>query len=143
MSKRKGNGLFLLTLCSLLLMVSLIIISSLTPLSQMGKHANQFNSIGMYTAIMMIFACYALPYLLYATGFKPAKYMMAILSGFGILIGLSSILMNIFAGLMTHYSLGNFFTPIVISLLFLLTNVIWYIAAFANRNPSHLSAAKT
>lgn len=54
-----------MTLLSGLLFCLVIVLSSLSPLSETGDAANEFNSAGMWTSVMMMLALYVIPLLLY------------------------------------------------------------------------------
>src|SRR5699024_11652626 len=75
----------LLTWCSLLLFIILIVTASLTPLSSIGKVAGEFDSSGMYTKIMFIVFIYLVPYALYLVDFSSIKSVLSIFCLIGFL----------------------------------------------------------
>src|SRR5699024_990198 len=78
----------LLTWCSLLLFIILIITASLTPLSSIGKVAGEFVSSVIYTNIMFIVFIYLVQYALYLVGIPSINYVMAILCSIRCLIAI-------------------------------------------------------
>lgn len=57
----KNIRITLITLSSALLFSTMIVFASLSPLSDMGETANQFNSLGMWLSIAMVFIFYIVP----------------------------------------------------------------------------------
>jgi len=120
----------LLTWCSLLLFIILIVTASLTPLSSIGKVAGEFDSSGMYTKIMFIVLIYLVPYALYLVGIPSIKYVMAILCSIGCLIAIIICFVVLFAIYWMSEPFYYFLIPLIVSSSLLCINFIWFIAAF-------------
>lgn len=130
MMKEKKFIFSMLTWCSLLLFVLLIVTISLTPLSETSESANDFNSIGMYAAIGFIAICYLIPYGFYVVGIKSVKYVMAVLCAFGCLIAVTTCLTIAGAMYLMDDAFYHFLIPLIVSFFMLCVNLIWFIAAF-------------
>src|SRR5699024_12259252 len=104
----------LLTWCSLLLFIILIVTASLTPLSSIGKVAGEFDSSGMYTKIMFIVLIYLVPYALYLVGIPSIQYVMAILCSLGFLIAISICFVVLFAIYCMNEPIYSFLIAVII-----------------------------
>src|SRR5690625_5837475 len=96
---KKNKNITILTILSALTFCAFIIFSSLTPLSSLGKNANQFNSSGMWASIVFIIATYIIPLILFYIYPKVGKVILAIFCGLGIMIFLSSFAIFILLGM--------------------------------------------
>ncbi|MFD2133520.1 DUF5391 family protein [Pseudogracilibacillus auburnensis] len=127
---KKNKWLIMLTCVSAVLFVALIMSTSLSPLAQFGKHANQFGSIGMWSSIGMIFVLYFIPLCIYVAGIDPIKYVMAIFCMLGIIITIAYALIALFLGILFLQGIQNLFIVIIIDLFLLIVNIIWLISMF-------------
>ncbi|SHH24436.1 DUF5391 family protein [Virgibacillus chiguensis] len=118
-----------LTVLSAFLFSALIIAGSLSPLSEMGDNANQFNSVGMWLSIAMILFFYLIPVILYAIGLNWIKIIMAIFCVIGIVILLSTIVIVLIIGLVNHNML-QLSSVLIVSILGVIINIVWLIVAF-------------
>jgi len=107
-----------------------IVICSLSPLSDMGENANQFNSLGMWLSIAMILVFYLVPLLMFSLGLEWMKYLMAVFCSFGLLIMLSMILLVVFIGAVKGI-LASLIGVLVISGINGLINIIWFFTTFS------------
>ncbi|MCI4140044.1 DUF5391 domain-containing protein, partial [Bacillus vallismortis] len=62
------NSVAIMTVISSFLFCAMIAAASLSPLSETGGEANQFNSVGMWSAIGMVLVLYFIPFLIYMLG---------------------------------------------------------------------------
>lgn len=131
--KVRKQCIIILTLISALLFCTFIIFSSASPLSTLGTNANTFNSLGMWSAIGMILACYLLPLLLYIFGIRLMKLLMGIFCMFGVIIPFFiNIIIIIFYGKVINYTL---LVIITVGIALIFTNAIWLFVAFMSCTP--------
>lgn len=76
----RKNRVVIMTAISAFLFCAMIAAASLSPLADTGSSANQFNSIGMWSAIGMILVFYLIPILIYMLGVDAMRYVMAALA---------------------------------------------------------------
>ncbi|MFJ5566174.1 DUF5391 family protein [Lysinibacillus xylanilyticus] len=119
------NGVILMTIISGLLFCFIMIVASLTPFPDPGE----FNSLGMWLNIIMFLVFYILSLILYWVGVKGMKYVMAVFCGVGLLISLSIIVLAFVLGTVT-YNVSDFLYVIVLCVMSLIANIVWYIVAF-------------
>ncbi|KNE22561.1 hypothetical protein AFK71_01600 [Virgibacillus pantothenticus] len=124
--------LIALTILSAFLFCGLIIVTSLSPLSELGDNANQFNSKGMWLSIAMILIFYLVPFILYTVGLNWMKIVMAVFCTIGIVMLLSTIVMVAIIGLINDNML-QLSSVMVISGMGVLVNIIWFFVAFRAR----------
>lgn len=122
-------GISIMTTLSAVLFCILIIVTSLSPLSDLGNATNQFNSVGMWLGIAMILILYAIPILLYLIGLEWMKYMMAFLCAMGIFIFTSMLFIIIMLGIIMGIISANSIV-IVTCILANVVNIIWFFVAF-------------
>ena len=126
---KTSKSIVINTIFSAFLFCILIVVISLSPLSELGKNANQFNSSGMWLAIINILSFYAIPLFLYLIGLKWMKFIMTFLCALGILIFIFLLLTVLVIGYsMTTISELN--SVIFVCILAIITNVIWFFVAF-------------
>ncbi|MGE8203605.1 DUF5391 family protein [Heyndrickxia sp. NPDC080065] len=125
-SKKK---VILMTIVSAVLFCSLIIVTSLSPLSDLGANANKFNTFGMWSAVGMILFFYILPLLLYMVGVNAMKFVMAVFCGFGIVIYLPVIPMVLVLGATKHI-FPDLIGVMVTCFAGIIANIIWFYTAF-------------
>jgi len=130
MGKKSNDfGVIIVTTISALLFCSLIIITSLSPLSEFGPKVNKFGSLGMWSAIGMILVLYILPLIIYKVGVAAMRFIMAIFCSIGILINIATIGIVLILGLQT--SPFPYLVEIVgICITALIANFIWFFVAF-------------
>ena len=119
------NGVILMTIISGLLFCFIMIAVSLSPLPDPGG----FNSLGMWLNIILFLVFYILSLILYWVGVKAMKYVMAVFCGLGLFISLSIIVMAFVMGTVT-YNISDFLYVIVLCVMALIANIVWYIVAF-------------
>ena len=81
MTDAKSTRVFLMTLLTMLGMCGIVVLCSLSPLSTLGEHANQFGDSGMFSALLGVAAPYLVPGILLASGFWAAKIILAVVHG--------------------------------------------------------------
>lgn len=117
------------TLISTLFFCTLIVMSSLSPLANFGKHANRFGSIGMWTSIGIVLLIYLLPLIAYVLRVNSMKYVMAvIISIFNIAIIGISISVSMIIGKTKDNS--TLIYILITCCITLIINIIWYFMAF-------------
>ncbi|MBL4978608.1 DUF5391 family protein [Bacillus halotolerans] len=126
----RKNSVAIMTAISAFLFCAMIAAASLSPLAGTGGAANQFNSVGMWSAIGMIFVLYFIPLIIYMLGVDAMRYVMAVLCGFGLLIHLSSAGFILMYGFFSDHPFSDVIFVIGISLAAAAVNVIWFVAAF-------------
>lgn len=127
-----------LTLFSAFLFCMVIVMCSLSPLSETSVNANQFNSIGMWLSILMMFVLYIVPLLLYAIGLEWMKYIMAIFCSLGLLALLPMIAIVLFMGAMEGFTL-SLIGVIIVSGMNVLVNTIWFFTTFSKGTKNALN----
>ncbi|QJC90793.1 DUF5391 family protein [Bacillus inaquosorum] len=126
----RKNSVTIVTIISAFLFCAMIAAASLSPLAGTGGAANQFNSVGMWSAIGMILVLYFIPFIIYMLGVNAMRYVMAVLCGFGLLIHLSSAGFIMMFSLFSDHLLSEVIFVIGVSLAAAAVNVIWFVAAF-------------
>ena len=127
---KKKKKIIGMTLFSALLFCMVIVMCSLSPLSDTSVNANQFNSIGMWLSIAMMFVLYLVPLLLYGIGLEWMKYVMSIFCSLGLLALLPMIGIVLFIGAMNGFTL-SLIGVVVISGMNVLINTIWFFTTFS------------
>lgn len=122
----------IIALISALLFCTLIAAASLSPLSELGKHANQFNSVGMWSSIGMILIFYIVPIGLYLAGLNWMKYVMAILCTIGLFGFISTFLVVTIIGVVMA-SLTSLLGVLIVCGLASIINVIWFFVTFRSK----------
>lgn len=122
----------IITLISAILFCSTIVAASLSPLSEVGKNANQFNSLGMWLSIAMILFFYIVPLLMYRTGLEWVKYIMAVFCALGLLI-LISIMFSIAIVGVAKNMLPSLMSILVICGIASVINIIWFFVALPTK----------
>ncbi|WP_439024622.1 DUF5391 family protein [Bacillus halotolerans] len=126
----RKNSVAIMTAISAFLFCAMIAAASLSPLAGTGGAANQFNSVGMWSAIGMIFVLYFIPLIIYMLGVDAMRYVMAVLCGFGLLIHLSSAGFILMYSFFSDHPFSDVIFVIGVSLAAAAVNVIWFVAAF-------------
>jgi len=125
----KKFGVILTTVISALLFCSLIVVTSLSPLSELGPNANTFNSVGMWSAIGMVLFFYTIPLVIYAAGVGMMRFIMAGFCSIGIFIHLSMLGAVLIMGSGAD-SFPYFFEIVAICIVSFIVNIIWFFQAF-------------
>ncbi|MGG0663284.1 DUF5391 family protein [Viridibacillus arvi] len=123
------KGVIVMTLISAILFCSLLVVSSLTPISDLGPNANKFGSVGMWLGMVMILFCYLLPVILFLAGINSMKFFMAILCGFGILIFTATMGTVLILGFVQNI-VPEIFGVVAIFLAAIIVNISWFFVAF-------------
>ncbi|MGF9978078.1 DUF5391 family protein [Viridibacillus arvi] len=123
------KGVIVMTLISAILFCSLLVVSSLTPISDLGPNANKFGSVGMWLGMVMILFCYLLPVILFLAGINSMKFFMAILCGFGILIFTATMGTVLILGFVQNI-VPEIFGVVAICLAAIIVNISWFFVAF-------------
>lgn len=123
------NIMTIVTLISAFLFSTVIVFVSLSPLSEFGPNANQFNSSGMWLSIAMIIFLYAVPLVIYRTGVGWMKYLMAVLCFLGLFTMVAIMITATIIGL-TYGALSAFYPLLGMCAIYCLANAAWYLAAF-------------
>ncbi|WP_026906710.1 DUF5391 family protein [Paucisalibacillus globulus] len=132
MQKNKKQKIIITTLVSLILYCLVVILSSLSPLADLGKNANQFGDVGMWATIILGLLFYLVPLLLYLLGIQTIRYVMAVFCGFGIIMALSLVtFIPIISKIMPEISIASSIGVTIASILFLAINIIWYFVVFS------------
>ena len=136
MKKSNEVGVMIVTMISALLFCSLIIMASLSPLAESGPNANEFGSLGMWSAVGMILVLYILPLMIYKVGVAAMRYIMAVFCGIGIFINVANIGIVSLIGL--KVSPFPYLAEIAgISIAAVIVNIIWFFVAFRSpKKPS-------
>ncbi|GGH78542.1 putative Tic20 family protein [Pullulanibacillus pueri] len=128
-SKSKIVGM---TLLSALVFCVLLVVNSMSPLSEMGNHANTLGSVGMWAAIGIGLVCYAIPLFIYSIGVKWMKYVLAVLCGIGMFTFLAIASSAVFIGLVQH-NFSQLIGVLVISVIASVINILWFVIAFRTK----------
>jgi Family of unknown function (DUF5391) len=132
-SSKQRKNVLIVTLTSCLLFCSMIVVISLSPLSEMGENANKFNSVGMWSSIGFIFWSYIIPLVLYLLRMEFIKYIMAVFCFLGLVTSISIVAIIFAIDDLRSVIYTDFTLMIVVlccSLLFI-TNIIWLSVAFS------------
>ncbi|MEK1831438.1 DUF5391 family protein [Priestia megaterium] len=129
-TQNRKSSIILATIVSAILLCSLLIVSSLSSLSDSGPNVNKFGDVGMWASVGTILVFYFLPLIIYVLGVESMKIVMAVFCGLGMLIVITVLLvmafMDIFSSNSLIISIGSFGLGIVA----LISNIIWYVVAF-------------
>lgn len=126
----RKNSVAIMTAISAFLFCTVIVAASLSPLAGTGGAANQFNSVGMWSAVGMILVLYFIPFLIYMLGVEAMRFVMAALCGLGVLIHLSSAGFILMFSLFSDHQFSEVIFVMGVSLAAAAANVIWFVAAF-------------
>lgn len=139
MEKKKRNNVIVMTLVSAFFFCVLVVITSLSPLADLGPNANQFGSQGMWLSIGFILLCYILPLGIYMLGVDMMRYIMAILCGLGVFMNLSFIVVVIVISVFVEAIFPASFGVVGVNIAGSIVNFIWFFVAF--RSPQALKKA--
>ncbi|WP_397537972.1 DUF5391 family protein [Rummeliibacillus pycnus] len=133
------KSISVITIISALLFCTIIVAVSLSPLSELGEHANKFNSQGMWESIGSILLFYAIPLFIYLIGLEWIKYIMTFLCAFGIIIFAFVLFIALVIGNSIN-SIPELVNVLVVCSLAIIVNVIWFFVAFRKERISPLRA---
>ncbi|ALC80978.1 hypothetical protein AM592_04775 [Bacillus gobiensis] len=125
----------ILTLVSAFLFCSMLIASSLSPISESGPNANQFGSAGMWSAIGTVLAFYILPLIAYLAGLDAMRSIMAVLCSFGVMINF--VIIPVVLGIFANKMNTSLIVVIALCFILLIINTVWFITAFRSSSKSH------
>ncbi|MGE7782158.1 DUF5391 family protein [Peribacillus sp. NPDC097264] len=137
---RNKKKIIIMTLFSALLFCMVIVLSSLSPLADTGKNANQFNSIGMWLSIAMMLVLYFVPLLLYVIGLEWMKYVMAVFCSLSLLSLLPMIGIVVFLGVMEGFT-SSLIGVVIVSGMNILINTIWFFTAFSKGSKTSIGGS--
>ena len=119
------------TMYSVLLFCILLVVTSLSPMADIGANSNKFGTAGMWIGLIFLLGCYLGPLLLYYSGISLMKYVMS----FACVLGSISIFFLIISFVIVSIvsPMGvQLLIAIAISTLLLLVNIFWMYIAFSN-----------
>ncbi|TGA97962.1 hypothetical protein E4665_09850 [Sporolactobacillus shoreae] len=132
--QKTRKSVIVVTLFSLFLFVLTLVLSSISPLSALSTHANTFNSAGMWWSIGIALLFYLIPLALYIVGLNFVKIIMAIFCGIGLFTNLClAVISGVIAAFSDHFN-GYGIAIIIISLIAVMINIVWFICAFKLKN---------
>src|SRR5699024_10843068 len=127
------SNIIMMTIVSALSFCVFIILGSLSPLANLGKNANQFNSVEMWLAIMLVVVIYVISLMLFLIYPKVGKILLAIFCGLGIITFSSSFTMFTLLGI-TLNILPSLISLLIICAIGVIINIIWYAVAYRGKN---------
>src|SRR5690625_4313258 len=130
------SNITVMTIVSALSFCVFIVLGSLSPLADLGQNANQFNSVEMWLAIMMIIMIYIIPLILFLIYPKVGKILLAIFCGLGIIIFSSSFIIIILLGI-TLNILPSLISLLMICSIGVIIHIIWYAVAYPGKKNHH------
>lgn len=133
MDKKRQIKVMVITLVSWLLFCSLIVVVSLSPLSELGEGANHFNSVGMWTSFGISTLGYLIPLAFFLLGVKYFKTIMTIFCSMGLLSGLTMIgTIIVLCSFVSNISYDSTIIGSLISSgLLCVVNLVWFIVVFS------------
>jgi len=78
---KTNTRVFVITLAAMLATCGIVVLCTLTPLSSLGEHSNQFGDSGMFRALLGAAAPYIIPCIFLGLGIRPAKIFLAVVDG--------------------------------------------------------------
>lgn len=135
-NQSKKSNIVFVTLISALLFCAVLVAISLSPLTNLGPNANQFNSLGMWKSIGTILLFYIVPLLLYIAGVKIMRFIMAFLCGAGLFIHLVILAVVFITVQVSDDNASSFLGVIILRIAVSITNVIWFFVAFRSKRTS-------
>ena len=130
--KNNKKKLIICTIFSAILFSSLLVVTSLSPMADIGENSNKFGTAGMWLGLAFLLICYLVPLLLYSVGISFMKYIMAVACALGAISIFFLIIAFVIIGAI--YSIGiQLFIAIGISILLLIVNSRWMYLAFISK----------
>ncbi|WP_182009609.1 DUF5391 family protein [Priestia aryabhattai] len=129
-TQNSKSSIILVTIVSAILLCSLLIVSSLSSLSDSGPNVNKFGDVGMWTSLGTILVFYFLPLIIYVLGVDSMKIVMAVFCGLGMLIVITVLLVMAFMDIFSSNSLIISIGAFGLGVAALISNIIWYVVAF-------------
>ncbi|WP_050615468.1 DUF5391 family protein [Bacillus testis] len=127
---KKRIGILTATFLSAILFCALLTITSMSPLAETGKHANQFGSVEMWMELGMVLLFYLFPLIIYTAGLRMMKFVLALFCGIGLL---ANSFFLVFALIMAEFKeIGWVYLTSIIGLCIagMLVHFIWFLIAF-------------
>ncbi|MDF2013889.1 DUF5391 family protein [Priestia megaterium] len=138
-TQNKKSSIILATIVSAILLCSLLIVSSLSSLSDSGPNVNKFADVGMWSSVGTILVFYLLPLIIYALGVDSMRIVMAVFCGLGMLIVITVLLVMVFMDIFSSNNLIISIGAISLGIAALISNIIWYVVAFRASTASYES----
>jgi len=132
-NKNKKLKIIIVSAISATILCSIIVLASLSPISNSGPNVNQFGDIGMWMSIVLILISYVIPLIIYSLGVDAFKYVMAALCGLGLLIGMAVIFTTILF-IFTSTTSMILYALLCLSVLYIMSNIIWIFITFSTSN---------
>jgi hypothetical protein len=129
-TQNRKSSIILATIVSAILLCSLLIISSLSSLSDSGPNVNKFGDVGMWASVGTILVFYFLPLIIYVLGIDSMKIVMAVFCGLGMLIVITVLLVMAFMDIFSSNSLIISIGAFGLGVAAFISNIIWYVVAF-------------
>ncbi|MED4059674.1 DUF5391 family protein [Priestia megaterium] len=129
-TQNRKSSIILATIVSAILLCSLLIVSSLSSLSDSGPNVNKFGDVGMWASVGTILVFYFLPLIIYVLGVDSMKIVMAVFCGLGMLIVITVLLVMAFMDIFSSNSLIISIGAFGLGVAALISNIIWYVVAF-------------
>ncbi|MCM3357267.1 DUF5391 family protein [Psychrobacillus sp. MER TA 171] len=130
--KNNKKKLIICTIYSAILFSILLVVTSLSPMADIGENSNKFGTAGMWLGLAFLLICYLVPLLLYSFGISFMKYIMAVACVLGAISIFFLIIAFVIIGAI--YSIGiQLFIAIGISILLLIVNSRWMYLAFISK----------
>ncbi|MBT2279748.1 DUF5391 family protein [Priestia megaterium] len=129
-TQNRKSSIILATIVSAILLCSLLIVSSLSSLSDSGPNVNKFGDVGMWASVGTILVFYFLPLIIYVLGVDSMKIVMAVFCGLGMLIVITVLLVMAFMDIFSSNSLIISIGAFGLGVAAFISNIIWYVVAF-------------
>jgi hypothetical protein len=129
-TQNRKSSIILATIVSAILLCSLLIVSSLSSLSDSGPNVNKFGDVGMWASVGTILVFYFLPLIIYVLGIDSMKIVMAVFCGLGMLIVITVLLVMAFMDIFSSNSLIISIGAFGLGVAAFISNIIWYVVAF-------------
>lgn len=126
-NKTKKERIIFMTVVSAVLYCALLVATSLSPLADLGSHANKFGTLGMWSALGMILTSYILPLAIYMAGINTMRFVMAFFCGLGILMNVVTLFIA------TMLGVGENIIPVLLSAAGICVDVMWFSVAFGSK----------
>ncbi|MEH6840527.1 DUF5391 family protein [Priestia megaterium] len=128
------NSVIVTTLLSALFFCFILVLGSLSHLADSGPNVNTFGSTGLWLSLGMVLFLYLLPLAFYMLGMHCLKFVMAAFCSIGLLIAASTLLLMpaLFLFGLEDFSgnLASIIGVMISCLGLLITNIVWFVAAF-------------
>lgn len=139
----KHKSFEIITMFSAILFMLITTIATLTPYAEIGN-ANQFGSVEMFYALLMIAFMYFIPLLLYELHINAMKYILAFVVGIftlgsiGILVMFNTPVISMLNQTLQQQISDENTLPVIlmklVSGITIVCNILWYIVALKKRS---------